>query len=82
VFELKAEFKLSMLFDIAKLNRKTYYYHVKRFDKPDKYATAKGKIAEIFHANKGRYGYRRITDELKKIGIRTCTNSFFNRLCG
>jgi transposase InsO family protein len=59
-----------MLLDIARLNRKTYYYHVKRFDKPDKYATAKVKITEIFHANKGRYGYRRITEELLKAGIK------------
>jgi transposase InsO family protein len=59
-----------MLLDIAKLNRKTYYYHVKRFSNPDKYATAKAKITEIFHENKGRYGYRRITDELLKAGIK------------
>jgi transposase InsO family protein len=59
-----------MLLDIAQLNRKTYYYYVKRFDKPDKYATAKVKISEIFHANKGRYGYRRITEGLLKAGIK------------
>jgi transposase InsO family protein len=43
---------------------------MKRFGKADKYAAVKDKIAEIYHANKGRYGYRRITDELKKAGIR------------
>ena len=29
-------------------------------NKPDKYAEVKERIREIFHANKGRYGYRRI----------------------
>jgi transposase InsO family protein len=57
-----------MLLDIAGLN--PYYYHVKRFSKPDKYATAKVKITEIFHDNKGRDGYRRITGELLKAGIK------------
>ena len=37
--------------------------------KPDKYEDAKAKITEIFEANKGRYGYRRITAELRNQGI-------------
>ncbi|MDR0903402.1 MAG: IS3 family transposase [Ruminococcus sp.] len=68
VFELKAKYKLSMLLDIARLNRKTYYYHVKHFEKADKYAAVKERITEIYHANKGRYGYRRIVSELRKEG--------------
>ncbi|MBP3673224.1 MAG: IS3 family transposase, partial [Oscillospiraceae bacterium] len=32
--------------------------------KEDKYARAKAEITAIYHENKGRYGYRRITDEL------------------
>jgi transposase InsO family protein len=35
---------------------------------PDKYAQAKKLIAEIYHKNKGRYGYRRVTLELRRIG--------------
>jgi transposase InsO family protein len=35
----------------------------------DKYAQTKAKIAEIYHQHKGRYGYRRITLELRKAGI-------------
>ena len=31
----------------------------------DKYAQAKAEIQSIFHENKGRYGYRRVTDELR-----------------
>ncbi len=36
---------------------------------PDKYAQTKAKIAEIYHKHKGRYGYRRITLELRKTGL-------------
>jgi len=37
--------------------------------KPDKYAETKARITEIYHNHKGRYGYRRITLELRKIGV-------------
>jgi transposase InsO family protein len=37
--------------------------------KSDKYADIKDKISEIYHVHKGRYGYRRITLELRKNGI-------------
>lgn len=32
----------------------------------DKYKAAKAEITAIYHENKGRYGYRRITAELHK----------------
>ena len=35
-------------------------------ERTDKYASAKEEIAAIYHENKGRYGYRRITSELRK----------------
>jgi transposase InsO family protein len=38
-------------------------------EKTDKYAETKAQIAEVFHENKGRYGYRRITTELHNRGI-------------
>ena len=34
--------------------------------KEDKYASVKEEIMAIYHENKGRYGYRRITAELRK----------------
>ena len=37
----------------------------KQMQKADKYESAKEKIATIYHENKGRYGYRRITAELR-----------------
>jgi len=36
--------------------------------KPDKYEDLKSSIAQIYHENKGRYGYRRITLELHNRG--------------
>lgn len=44
--------------------RSTYYYYAKKQEKPDKYSEVKEQITAIYHENKGRYGYRRITDEL------------------
>ena len=35
----------------------------------DKYEVAKAEIAAIYHENKGRYGYRRITAALQNRGI-------------
>ena len=37
--------------------------------KTDKYASAKEEITTIFHENKGRYGYRRITAVLRSRGF-------------
>ena len=66
---LRREHRLEILLEVAGLARSTYYYHEKRMDKADKYSDAKETITEIFHENKGRYGYRRITTELRKHGF-------------
>ena len=58
-----------MLLEIAQLPRATFYYHLKQRKNPDKYASAKEEITAIYHENKGRYGYRRITTELRKRNI-------------
>ena len=60
---------MDVLLKIAELPRSTFYYHSKRNKQEDKYAQAKAEIAAIYHENKGRYGYRRITDELHNRGI-------------
>ena len=67
--ELRREYNLAMLLEIAQLPRATYYYHSKQQSKEDKYAQAKAEIAAIYQENKGRYGYRRVTDELHNRGI-------------
>ena len=55
---------MDILLSIAQLPRATFYYHLKRMDRTDKYEAAKAEITAIYHENKGRYGYRRITTEL------------------
>ena len=64
--KLRQEFSLALLLDIAQLPRATFYYHLKRMNRADKYEAAKAEIMAIYHENKGRYGYRRITAELHK----------------
>jgi transposase InsO family protein len=44
--------------------RSSFYYHQKQNKLPDKYKEVKELIKSIYHKHKGRYGYRRITDEL------------------
>ena len=60
---------MEILLLIAQLPRATFYYHLKKGNKPDKYGDAKEVIAGIYHENKGRYGYRRITTELRNRNI-------------
>ncbi|NCC69260.1 MAG: IS3 family transposase, partial [Clostridia bacterium] len=57
------------MLDVAQLARSTYYYHEKRLNETDKYSEAKGAIKAAYHENKGRYGYRRITTELRCRGF-------------
>ena len=64
IWELRHEFKVSLLIDVAGIPRSTYYYYEKHRTDEDKYKDIKEEIANIFAENKGRYGYRRITQEL------------------
>lgn len=70
VQELRREFSLGFLLEIAQLPRATFYYHLKRIAKADKYEDIKAEITAIYHENKGRYGYRRITTVLHSRNIR------------
>ena len=66
VQKLRQRHSLDILLSIAQLPRATFYYHLKQMQKDDKYASVKEEIAAIYHEHKGRYGYRRITAELRK----------------
>jgi putative transposase len=66
--ELRQKYKLTALLELEQMPRSTYYYHVKQMQKPDKYAAIKEDITAIYHENHGRYGYRRITMELRNRG--------------
>ena len=52
--------------------RSVFYYHRSRLKNADKYEIEKKEIKEIFESNLGRYGYRRITMELRNRGY--CIN--------
>ena len=56
----------------AEITRSTFYYQLNILKQPDKYKEIKEEITAIYHENKGRYGYRRITLELHNRGF--CIN--------
>lgn len=60
------------LLKLAGISRSNFYYHLNQLKQPDKYADIKDQIKSIYHENKGRYGYRRITAELINRGF--CIN--------
>ena len=70
VNELRQEFKITTLLEVCVLSRSTYYYHISNEEKPDKYGYIKDKIQEIYQKNRGIYGYRRITAQIRKLGIK------------
>ena len=45
--------------------RSVFYYQLKRLKTEDKYSAERKEIRDIFHEHKGRYGYRRITAEMR-----------------
>jgi len=56
------------LLKLAELPRSTYYHHLKRMAAGDKFAPLKELIHGIQTRHKGRYGYRRVTETLRKSG--------------
>ena len=79
--ELRRQYKVVDLVQIAGIARSTYYYWIKELEKPDKYEAIKEKITAIYHENEGRYGYRRITMELHNQGY-TLNHKTVQRLMG
>jgi putative transposase len=49
--------------------RATFYYHQKQLARPDRNEGIRQRICSIYHANKGRYGYRRITLALRNQAV-------------
>ncbi|MCX4366348.1 MAG: IS3 family transposase [Bacilli bacterium] len=70
VYELRHKYKITALLQKAKLSKSTYYYVISNLSKSDKYAEIKDVIKQIYHSNKGRYGYRRVTLELYNRGYK------------
>jgi putative transposase len=68
VCELRHQYPLDILLSISKTARSSYYYHVKTSSVLNKHEGAKKEINKIYNDHKGRYGYRRITLEMKNRG--------------
>ncbi len=54
--------------ELANIPRSTYYNLVKKMNRPDIDADLKAEMKAIYKENEGRYGYRRIRDELTNRG--------------
>ena len=52
-----------------KMARSVFYYHIRRLNETDGYDDVRRSIMEIYDQNHGRYGYRRITAQLRNEGI-------------
>ena len=66
---LRPEFGLNILLEINGMARSVFYYHLKKLKEGvDKYKHEREEIKSIFHEHKGRYGYRRITAEMRNRG--------------
>lgn len=68
ITELRRNYKLAALLELAGIPRSTYYYHCKKAQSGDKYKHEKAEITAIYKENQGRYGYRRILMELRNRG--------------
>ncbi|PFA50724.1 IS3 family transposase, partial [Bacillus cereus] len=68
IYELRHEFPIKELLQLANIPRSTYYYWMKRFNRPDPNAEVKERIQAIYNEHDGCYGYRRIRDELMNRG--------------
>jgi len=68
VSELRLIYPLMILLKVSGLAKSVYYYTLSKTDKDDKNKEIINKIKEIFINNKERYGYRRITLELRNQG--------------
>ncbi|MDO5564995.1 MAG: IS3 family transposase [Eubacteriales bacterium] len=68
VNELRLKYPLMILLKISGLAKSVYYYTLNKTNKDVKNKEIIDKIKEIFIINKERYGYRRITLELRNQG--------------
>lgn len=59
---------MELLLGILKMARSSYYYHLKTKSVLQKHSVAESKIKAIYQQHKGRYGYRRITIEMNRMG--------------
>ncbi|WP_369825002.1 IS3 family transposase [Sporosarcina sp. P13] len=70
VFELRHKYPVKSLVKLAGIPRSTYYNVLARMNQPDRDADLKAEIKSIYKEHEGRYGYRRIRDELANRGLK------------
>ncbi|MDP5275218.1 IS3 family transposase [Chengkuizengella axinellae] len=68
VYGLRHKYPVKALVKLAGIPRSTYYDLVKRMNRPERDANLKVEIKAIYEEHEGRYGYRRIRDELTNRG--------------
>lgn len=56
--------------DLPHLSRSNYYYTINKIDKDEKNRDIMQRIKDIFEEHKHRYGYRRITAQLRREGLK------------
>lgn len=66
--ELRRKYRLQDILAFDGMPRSTFYYQLKHLNDEDKHAEEKEVIIQIFKENKGRYGCRRITMEMRNRG--------------
>ena len=66
---LRPEHDLDLLLELKGMARSTFYYHTKRLGQPDGYEAVRKRIRVIYDKHHGRYGYRRITAQLRNEGL-------------
>lgn len=66
MLELRQQHPLESLLKAAGLARSTFYYQQKTLALGDRQEKLKRKIQAVYARHKGRYGYRRVTLELRK----------------
>ncbi len=62
------ERRITLLPDMARPPQSTYYDDIRHMKDEDGYGEMKEQIADIFKENEGRYGYQRITMEIRNRG--------------
>ncbi|MER2127023.1 IS3 family transposase [Solibacillus sp.] len=68
IYELRHKYSVKALVAFAEIPRSTSYDLVKKINRPDPDAELKVEIQAIYNEHEGRYGYRRIRDELVNRG--------------
>ena len=69
MYESRHQYKLNKMLEFFKIAKSTYFYTINTYSKVDKDIEIQSEITSIFGENKSRYGYRRVTLELRNRGI-------------